>query len=597
MAIIKLSDYVVEFLSQAGADHNFLVTGGAVLHLVDSTGKHCKMKHVCVQHEESGAAAADGYSRASGKLGLAMSTSGPGATNLLTSVCSAYFDSVPMICITGQVARFRIRPNKRLRQRGFQEVDVSSIYQSVSKHVQLVLDPAMIRYELEKAVYMATEGRPGPVILDIPDDLQRVEIDPETLPRFRPPTNTTMAPLEQIEELFQMIEESKRPVLIIGGGVHAAKAESEVIEFARYFKLPVLLTWGATDLLAYDDELNFNGVGVCGPRWGNFAAQQSDLVIAIGTRLSQMITGGKQDLFAPMAKKVMIDIDREELDKFGPSTFSLDRAIHSDLKPFFQQCQKLTKKYWPDLFGPWRNMIQSWKERYPICKRENFEKTGPIDPYVFVKYLSQVVREGEILVTDTGANICWIMQAIETKKGQRIFSAWNNTPMGYALPASIGAAFGTEKEIVCLIGDGGLMMCLQELATVRKYNLPIKIFIFDNKGHATVKQTIDIWLQSRYVAVDEASGLAFPDYEKLAETFNLPFYSLENHQDIQNQLGQIFTEKGPFICHLAIDEMQKIVPMLKYGAGLEELDPKLPAEELSRVMNEYKEIQSQYALS
>lgn len=589
--LMKLSDYVVDFLANEGIEHNFLVTGGAVLHLADSTSRHPKMEHICVQHEEFGAAAADGYSRASGKLGLAMTTSGPGATNLLTSICNAYFDSIPMICVTGQVARFRLRPNKNLRQRGFQETDVTSVFQSVTKYVKLVVDPLLIRYELEKAVYIAREGRPGPVVLDIPDDLQRVEIEPEKLISFSPSNKQCIAPIDQVKLLFQMIRESKRPVLIIGAGVHCAKVEKEALAFARHFKLPVLLTWGAADLMIFEDELNMGGVGVVGPRAGNFAAQQSDLVIAIGTRLSQMITGGKQDLFAPMAKKVMIDIDQEELNKFGPETFKLDLAILSDLKCFLNQCETLYTNESFDTFFSWRKKIRSWKKRYPVCTKEDYAAKGKINPYVFIKELSKVAREGEIIVTDTGANICWMMQAFETKANQKIFSAWNHTPMGYSLPASIGAALGSRKEIVCLIGDGGLMMCMQELATVRRYNLPIKIFIFDNKGQATVKQTIEIWLKSRYVAVDEESGLSFPEYSKLAEAFHLPYYSLKDHADIQRNLKSIFDQKGPLICHLAISETHRIVPMLRFGKGLQDLDPLLPDAELKQVMTEYKELE------
>lgn len=592
---MKLSDYVIDFLAKKGIEHGFLVTGGAVLHLADSTGRHPSIQHICVQHEESGAAAADGYSRASGKLGLAMTTSGPGATNLLTSVCNAYFDSIPMICLTGQVARFRLRPNKTIRQVGFQETDVTSVFSSVTKYVKLVTDPSMIRYELEKAVYLAREGRPGPVVLDIPDDLQRVEIDPDSLPSYVPEKKAFPATLDQFEELFQMINSAKRPVLIYGAGIHCAKVEKQALAFARHFKIPVLLTWGATDLMTYQDELNMGGVGVCGPRSGNFAAQASDLVIAIGTRLSQMITGGKQSLFAPKAKKVMVDIDEEELKKFGPSTFSLDLAIQCDLKNFFESCKEFYDTNREDVFADWRKKIHSWRERYPICTKADYDQKGRINPYVFVKELSKVAREGDILVADTGANICWTMQAFETKADQKIFSAWNHTPMGYSLPASVGAALGTGKEVICQIGDGGLMMCLQELATVRRYNLPIKIFIFDNSGHATVKQTIDIWLESRYVGVDEASGLAFPDYAKLAETFKLPYFVLKNHADVQKNLSSIFAQPGPFICHLEILESQKIVPMLKFGAGLEDLDPKLPSEEIQSILEDAMNLESELA--
>ncbi len=584
---MKLSDYVIDFFSKLDIDYSFVVTGGADLHLINSIADHPKMQHICVQHEQFGGAAADGYSRASQKLGLALTTSGPGATNLLTSICSAYFDSIPMVCLTGQVSRFRLRPNNQLRQKGFQETDISAIFKDITKYVTLITDPLMIRYELEKAVYLAQEGRPGPVVLDIPDDLQREEINIQDLKSFVPEKKHIIDFSKEINELISYIRNSKMPILIIGAGVHSSKAEKEVIQFARHFNIPVLLAWGAADLFAEDDPLNMGRLGVCGPRAGNFAVQQADLIIALGTRLSQMITGGKQELFAPKAKKVVIDIDQEELNKFGYDSFHLNLPILADLKEFFLECKKSYLFDEKDLFSNWRKKIFNWKQRYLICPPEYYQNKNSVNPYVFIKHLSKTANEGDIFFTDTGANLCWVMQTFEFKKNQRIFSAWNNTPMGYALPASIGAFWGVKKDIYCLIGDGGLMMCLQELATICRYNIPIKIFLFDNKGYTTVKQTIDFWLNSRYVAVDEESGLSFPDYQKLAESFHIPYVFIKDHSDL-SKIDNIYSMKGPCFCHLNIDEKQRIVPLLKYGSGIEDLFPKLPEDEIEGIMQEYR---------
>ena len=588
---MKLSDYVVEFLADYGITHNFLVSGGAVVHLVDSTSKHSHIQHICVQHEQSGAAAADGYSRTSGRPGLAMTTSGPGATNLTTSICNAFFDSIPMICVTGQVAKFRLRPNKRLRQRGFQETDIESVFHSICKYVKLITDPLTIRYELEKALFLATEGRPGPVVLDIPDDLQRVEIDPEQLPSFNPVVQLTCPDSSQIQALLQMINEAKRPVLVVGAGIRIAKAEERFFQWVRHFKIPILFTWGGADLLPASDPLNMGGLGVCGSRAGNFAAQNSDLMIALGTRLSQMITGGKQNLFAPHARKVMIDIDVEELHKFGEDTFNLDLAIHSDLNLFFNAFEPSYQQECTDVCVPWRELIQKWRDRYPICTPADYQKKGLLNPYVFIKSLSQMAREGDIIVTDTGANICWTMQAFETKRDQKIFSAWNHTPMGYSLPASVGAALGSGKPVICLIGDGGLMMSLQELATVRRYNLPVKIFIFDNQGHTTMKQTLEVWLQANYVAVDEESGLSFPDYRELAAAFRLPYFHLKENNEVGEQLSNVWNTDGPLVCRLEIDPTQRIIPNLKFGSSLDQLDPQLSPQEINCVKEEVNNLQ------
>lgn len=575
---MKLSDYIAHFFVQKGIHHVFFVSGGAAIHLIDSAARHPEIFCVPAQHEQNSIAAADMYSRVTGNLGLAISTSGPGATNMVTGVSNAYFDSIPLVVLTGQVARFRIKKNTTLRQRGFQETDVLSIFKSITKHSVLITDPTKIRYELEKAVHIAREGRPGPVVLDIPDDLQREQIKPDALEGFSP-ANTSPFYEKHVPTFLNMLHESTRPIVILGAGVHYAKAENEVQDFIRFYHLPCVLTWGGADLLPENDPLNMGRVGVCGPRGGNFAVQNADLVIALGTRLSQMITGGKQSLFAPHAKKIMIDIDPEELNKFGKETFELDLKIQAHLPDFVRSCCVGINE---DHFEGWRKKIRAWCTRYPIT----FTSTNKrVNPYLFIQELSKVAKEGDIIIGDTGANLSWLCQKFAFKKSQRIFSAWNHTPMGYALPASVGAAFATDQTILCLTGDGGLMMCLQELATIRRFNLAVRVFIFDNQGHGIQKQTLDTWLGSRYVAVDVASGLYFPDYNKIAEAFQLPFFSIKTDSEL-DKLSTIYEHPGPYICNIAINESQKIIPMLKFGSGLEDLNPRLPQEEIKNIVQE-----------
>lgn len=586
---MKLADYIIDFLAAQGIRHNFLVSGGAVIHLVDSSSKHPEMDYICGQHEEHSAAAADMYSRVNGNLGVVMTTSGPGATNIVTSVANAYYDSIPLLCITGQVARFRIRKSKKLRQRGFQEIDTVSLFQSITKYCNLVLNPEDIRYELEKAVYFAKEGRPGPCLLDIPDDLQRVDIDPQILRGFDPPKTVKPDSANAIDQLCQMLLQAKRPVLIFGAGIQYAKAAKEALAFAESLHIPVVCTWGGADVIPHLHPLNMGCIGICGPRAGNFAVQNSDLVIALGTRLSPNVTGGKQNLFAPHAKKVMIDIDPEELAKFGADTFLLDLPICTDLKDFLLEFEAAHHRPDEDHYFSWRLLIRSWMSRYPICP-SGFEDTeSKVQPHLFIKRLSSLAKEGDIIIGDTGANLSWTLQAFETKSNQRIFSAWNQTPMGYSLPASVGAALASDREIICLIGDGGFMMCLQELATIRRHQLPVRIFLFNNAGHAIQKQTIDTWLNSHYAAVDEASGLYFPDYQKIAQAFDIPFFELKSNRDLK-KLPHIWSHKGPFLCDVQIIESQKIVPMLKFGSGIEDLDPKISKEEWDLILHECQKI-------
>jgi acetolactate synthase-1/2/3 large subunit len=296
-----------------------------------------------------------------------------------------------------------------------------------------------------------------------------------------------------------------------------------------------------------------------------------------------MITGGKTPLFAPKAKKVLVDIDPQELMKFTSNDFKLDLGIESDLPQFFKQLLAVTGGA-SDRFSSWRAQIRMWENQYPVCPPEKYKRADCVDGHVFVKAISKASKEGDIFIADTGANISWTLQAIELKKNQRIFSAWNHTPMGYALSASIGAALADNKQVICLTGDGGLMMNIEELATIRRYNLDVKVFIF-NGGHAIQKQTIDTWLGSNYVAVDQASGLSFPDFVKTAEAFHLPAFRIINHGELEGIIAKALATKGPVVVDVMIDPDQKIEPMLKFGAGLEDLNPKLSPEEILRVMS------------
>jgi acetolactate synthase-1/2/3 large subunit len=582
---VKLSDYLADFLSRQGITHVFLVSGGAIIHSVDSAAKHPSLRVVCAQHEQGAGAAADGYARIARRPGAVMVTSGPGGTNLTTSVANAFFDSIPVIFICGQVATFRIRKSARLRQKGFQETDVVSVFKSITKYVAQIQKPEDIRYELEKATFLAQDGRPGPVLLDIPDDIQRADIIPADLKAFVPPSKEVLDLHAPVDGFLSLLKESRRPVVIMGAGVSITRTAGPALRFFENFGLPVLLTWGGKDLVPADHPLNMGGLGVCGPRAGNFAVQNADLVMALGTRLSQMITGGKPALFAPGAKKVMVDIDREELAKFTKDEFSLDLGIEADLRDFFEALEDARPEPGSgDPFARWREQIKTWGRTYPVCTPERYQRKDKVDGVVFINELSAELPEGVTVVADTGANLAWTMQTFRVKPRQRIISAWNHTPMGYALPASVGAACASGQEVVCVTGDGGIMMSLEELGTVRRYDLPVKIFIMFNQGHGIQRQTIDTWLDSRYTAVDEPSGLYFPDFRSIAAGFGLPYVNIKNHTDVQPALEEVLKMPGPVLCVVEILKDQKIVPMLKFGAGLEDLDPKLPADELQQIM-------------
>ncbi len=584
---MKLSDYVANFLANERVKHVFLVSGGAAVHLVDSIARHPSLTYVCTQHEQAAAMAADGYARAHGDLGVALTTSGPGATNLITGVCCSFFDSIPTLLLTGQVARHRLKGDSGLRQKGFQETDVISIFKPITKYAVQVTDPLKIQYELQKAVSIAREGRPGPVVVDIPDDLQRVEISVESLEEYYPESllSSSQYPFEWVGKFQELLKNSKRPVLIYGAGIRLGKAEVQARDFAIKMGIPVLLTWGGTDLLSANDPINAGRLGVCGPRGGNFAVQNADLIIAVGTRLNQMVTGGRSDLFAPDARKVMVDIDPEELGKFQENEVKLDMKIQESALNFFEMCRSLSLNCNRKRYDTWWVRIKQWNKQYPICPDENKLREKDVDAYVFLTELSEHLRTEDIVIPDTGGNLSWTMQTIGLKLGQRVFSAWNHTPMGYALPASIGAAFSSGRRVICIIGDGGLMMCLQELATVERYQLPIKIFVFNNHGHGIQKQTLDTWLDSRYEAVDEKTGLCFPDFQKVGAAFQMTTSTIRNHKELTSSLTTALGNDGPELCNVEICPDQKIIPMLKYGAGLEDLEPKIAPHDLEKIMD------------
>jgi len=580
---MKLSDFVIDFFVKRNVNHSFVISGGAVIHLADSADKNNKMHIIGTQHEQAAGAAADMYSRINGNIGLCMTTSGPGATNLVTSVCNAYFDSIPMVCITGQVSRFRIKPTEKLRQKGFQETDVVSIFKSITKYSNQILNPLDIKYELEKALYLAKSGRPGPVLLDIPDDLQREDINPDQLHGYKVKIHTKNLEKE-LKSFKSLLTKSKRPIMILGAGVRLANEIERTIKFAEEMNIPILLTWGAKDILHHKHDLNMGGIGVCGPRGGNFSAQKSDLIIAIGTRLSQQITGGKQELFAPNAKKVMIDIDQEELDKFDKKTFELDLKINASIADFMNALDSESFSTLKN-YNSWILQIKEWNNNYPICMDDYYLESNRVNAYVIINELSKRCKQGDIILTDAGGNLSWTMQGFLIKKNQRLISAFNHSPMGGSLPMALGGAFAApDKDIVCIIGDGGLMMCLEELATIRRHNLNIKTLIFNNRGHGIQKQTMDTWLDGRYVLVDEKSGLYFPNFELISSAFEIPYLSINNHKQL-DKLDDIFKSNGPIICDIAIKDDQKIEPFLKFGAGIEDLGPKIPKNELEQIMN------------
>ena len=575
---MKLSDYVADFLARQGIRHVFVLTGGASAHLIDSVARHPRIEHVCLQHEQAEAMAADAYARVTGGLGAAMATSGPGATNLITGVCCAFYDSVPVLYITGQVATFRLSGSTGVRQMGFQETAVVEMFRPITKHAAMLLNPERIRYELEKACHLARTGRPGPVLLDIPDDLQRAEVDPRRLRPYLPPPQASAAPkpsAAELERCVELLRSARRPVIIPGWGIRLAGAGALALRVIEMLGFPVAPTWGAMDLLPHGHPQLVGGFGLHGTRYGNFAVQNADTLLSIGTRLDTHMTGSPLSSFARQARRIIVDIDPAELRKFKTFGLKVELPIHADAQEFLAALRRRLRGFRSQDLSDWRSRISRWKRSFPICPA-SYRKEKDVNPYVFVKELSRVVPKNDTLVLDTGCAVAWTMQAFEFKRGQRMFHAFNNTPMGYALPASIGASIALGgRRVVCISGDGGLQMNIQELATVIRHRLPIKVFLIDNHGYSMIQQTQDQWLGSRYVASTVEGGLAFPDFIKVAKAYGWQTVSIRKNSEIRRKLRQVFSAEGPVFCDVDIAPTRRVVPQVVFGRPIEDASPLL----------------------
>lgn len=556
---MTVAEYIACFLRDNGITKVFAIQGGGSARLIDAIGYTEGIEYVCNQHEQASAMAADGYARASGEIGCALSTSGPGATNLLTGCCGAFFDSIPVLFITGQVSSFRKKGAVKVRCMHTQETDVVDIFRPVTKYAVALNDPYEIRYELEKCLYIAREGRPGPVLIDIPDDYQRMEIDIEKLKGYSVDAEENQSRESALEDhLLQtvnMISEARRPLIVAGWGIHAACAEKEFVDFVESTGIPVVYTWAAKDVMAEDNVYKIGALGMNGSRSGNLAVREADLIIAVGARLDQHTIIVSLKDFAPNAKKVYVDIDQAEIMKFRDRGCSLDVAIQADIRDFLRAIKKceLQKSV---AAGEWLAKLKGAPEENIGDMSALRAKNPVVDPYRFIEAMSECVDEDALIFVDTGASLVWTEQYFKVKRGQRIHSSLNNTPMGYALPAAIGAAVATKGRVYCISGDGGLQMNIQELATVIRHNMDIKIILFDNAGYGMLQRTQDTYMGSRYEGSDVASGLAFPDFKKVFDAYEFDTVVIDNDDTCGDKLRTAFQMRGPgcVIVKVSIDE-------------------------------------------
>ncbi len=585
---MKLSDYVVSFLAEQGIEYIFGVTGGAVAHLFDSAYRSTQIKPIFNHHEQASAFAAEAYSRVNG-LGAAFVTTGPGGTNTVTGVLAAWMDSVPCIYISGQARLGLTSRGTGVRQIGVQEFDIVSLVSHITKYAVMLEDPKMIKYHLQKAVYLATTGRPGPVWIDIPQDCQWASIEPDELLGFVTPTTAISTTSFEIEHVAEMIKAASYPLVLAGYGIRAAHAEEEFAQLVNTLKLPFVTSWNMRDILPTSHELNLGCVGFEGERGGNLAVHNCDLLLCLGSHLSIPLTGQAVDLFAPNAKIVMVDVDSAELNH---RTVRVDVPVLCDVKVFLSDIIKKVEKVQIDA---WRWRCSQYKVKYNIVPPEWLGQREYVNPYVFVDALSRVSGNNDIIVVDGGGTFTQItFQTFKVKEGQRLFMAAGVASMGSGIPESIGASFASGRgRIISMCGDGSFQFNIQELQTVVHHNLPIKMFVLNNGGYLAIRHTQDGFLGSRYIGSSPVGGLSLPDFRKIAEAYGIRTTCIDNHDYLDGKILNVLNHPGPMVCEVMIAREQQVMPRQGFnmnpdGTGvprsLADMYPYLSRDELSENM-------------
>ena len=585
---MNLSDYVLKFLVSKKIKNVFLITGGAISFMVDSFSRTKKIKYTCVAHEQAAAMMADSYSRMGPNLACTMVTSGPGATNLITGIACSWFDSIPSIHITGQVNSYEKqgaqKGTKNTRQVGFQETDIVSITKPITKFSYQLKKPSEIKYILQKATYLAQSGRPGPVVIDIPMDFQKAKINPSKLKDFKIPKikNNKKSLKNNINKIFNLLKKSNRPVVILGGGIKISKSQKQIKKTIDSLNLPFVTTWSGVDLIDHDNRKYIGNVGVYGSRSANFAVQNSDLLISLGSRLDTRITGGVPSSFARGAKVVAVDIDKNELSKERGLKLSL--KVKTDLFNFLNLFNSEIKKVKIDKIR-WLDKCNDWKSSYPIIKKEYYNQKKFVNPYVFINELSKILTKKDIIIADDGGHLTWTIQSFKVKMGQKLFSAFGNSPMGYAFPASIGASICMNKgKVICIDGDGSIQINIQELQTIVANKLPVKLILLNNNGYGIIKQFQELYLNKRYEATIPSSGVTNPNFKKISKAYGINYTLIKNHKNIKNILKKPINSKKAEIIEVILKPDQKIIPKLQFGNPIEDLSPLLPREEFNKNM-------------
>jgi acetolactate synthase-1/2/3 large subunit len=589
---VKLSDWVFRFVAGLGVKHVFEVTGGGAMHLNDSLGQCKEIEYICTLHEQAAAMAAESYAKVVNDLGVCLVTTGPGGTNALTGVAGAWLDSTPVLVISGQVKRADLKGNTGVRQMGVQEVDVVAMAAPITKYAVTVLEPNDIRFHMEQAVHLARSGRPGPVWVDIPLDVQGAMIDENALRPYEQ-TQPALPGYVSREELtaaagrtIALLNGAKRPVVLIGNGVRLANARAEMRALIEALGIPVLTTWPAHDMVPDDHPLMIGRPGPVAPRGANFALQNSDFLLSIGARLDLVVTGYAPQNFARAAQKVMVDIDAAELRKMRDT---IQVPVCADAKAFILEMTRQLGDVQPRNREAWNARCHEWKTKYPVVLPEYRDLDTGISTYVLAEAISDASAADDVIVSgSSGAGIEIFCVAAKLKEGQRIFLTTALGAMGNGLPGVIGACLAHgRRRTITVDGDGGLQLNIQELETIRRLQLPIKLFVLNNDGYASIRTS-----QSRYfgrlAGADHSSGVTLPPLRGVAKAYGLPYARIDNDHDLTERVRELLDAPGPCVIEVRTPREEPRAPSLSsmrkpdgsmVSKPLEDLWPFLPRDE------------------
>jgi|694.fasta_scaffold139778_1 acetolactate synthase-1/2/3 large subunit len=550
---MKVKDFLAKKIKNLKINHIPVFQGGAIMHLIDSIGQLKGLKYYVPYHEQSLAMSVDAYSRIKG-FGVGCVTSGPGGTNLITGVCCSYYDSIPCLFFTGQVGQFHIKKSKEMRQRGFQETDMVSLFSSITKFSYQIKSPNEVGYIFDKAVYIAKSGRPGPVIIDLPYNIQNANIDLNKLKKFVPPKNENLNSriFTKIKKIKKLINKKQKVVFIAGGGLRVSNTEKDFLKIIKKLNIPFVTTWASQDITSYDNKLYFGSIGRHGHQSANEVINSADLLITFGFRFSPKAIN-ENFKKNNNAKIISIDVDPRELNE---AIIQPDIKICLDLKLFFNLFRKVSIKKLKN--RKWVNLCSSFKKKKYINNLKVDNKL--VNPYLFFNIFSKKIKKDSIVITDAGANLCWCMESFNITKNQRLISAWGNSPMGYSIGAGIGASYAAKnKQIFSLIGDGSFMMNVQEMQFLKHHNLNLKIIIFDNQGLGNTKLGTEAAFEGRCHANNSDYGYFPPNIRDIVKSYKLKYFFLDKNKDIAKLINNLTKYKGNAILHVRVSSKTNVI--------------------------------------